>query len=431
MLRVLQVNKFLYAKGGCEQHMLTLAAALERRGHALQYFGTDDTRNSTPPNATVVVPATDYDATASLGKRLAQFGRMVHSRTARRKLADFLRRSPVQIAHLHNIYHQLSPSVLRALGAAGVPTLLTAHDYKLVCPSYSLHDGRQTCFACRGHRYWNVLRRRCSRRGVLGDIALTLEATTHRVLRLYERYLCHIVAPSRFLRDRLIEGGFGSDRVTVLQNAIEVGSFDANPTPGDFLLFVGRLSYEKGLGTLLAAARRMPDVPIRIVGDGPLRAEIEAQARDLNHVTFFGRQPHDSVRRLLRRCRAVLLPSDVPENCPVSLLEGFATAKPAIATRVGGVPELFESAPVGMLVAAGAVDELAHAMRQLWDDADLAWHCGSAARRMVEASHDLTDYVVRIESLYRRLANLPSDATVSERSGGDRAELDKSAPMHL
>ena len=405
-MRILFVNKYLYPKGGSETHLLGLANALHPRGHEIEFFGMEHPSIVTPPDRTTTVPLTDYRELSGWHARLGAFGDMLFSTAAYRRLREHLSRSRPDVAHLHNIYHQLSPSVLVALREAGVPCVLTAHDYKLVCPSYSLHDGESQCFACRGHRYWNVLRRGCSRQGLAGDLALTLEAVLHHFLRVYERHLDTIIAPSRFLRDRLVEGGFDVARVQVMPNAISVSEYESHSEPGDYLLFVGRLSYEKGLPTLLAAARQLPGVPLWLVGDGPLRAELERQAAGLRNVRFLGSQPHTEVRRLLQGCRAVVLASVVPENCPLSLLEAFATGKPAIATRVGGVPELFEPEPTGLTVPPGDPDALAAAMRQLWEDPDLCWHCGVQARQLAESRHDMVNYIDQLEDIYRSLADV-------------------------
>jgi glycosyltransferase involved in cell wall biosynthesis len=396
-------NKFLYPKGGSESHLLGLADALGRRGHDITFFGMQDPRNVTPPDRTTTVPATDYDS-RGLIPRVRQFGRMLFSTAAYRSVRQCVERSRPEIAHLHNIYHQLSPSVLVALRRRGVPCVLTAHDYKLVCPSYSLHDGQSQCFACRDHRYWNVLARACSRRGVAGDVALAVEAYAHHFFRVYRRCVDGVIAPSRFLRDRLVEGGYAADRVVLLPNAIAVREFSPNPEPGDYMLFVGRLSYEKGLPTLVDAARQARDVPLWIVGDGPLRHELERQAADAPHVRFLGSRPSAEVRELMRGCRAVVLASVVPENCPLSVLEAFATAKPVIATEVGGVPELFSGGAHGLTVPPGDADSLAAALRQFWSDPDLCCHCGVEARRRAEADHDLEDYVTRIEVIYATVA---------------------------
>lgn len=418
-MRVLFANKFLYPRGGSETHLLGLADALGGRGHEITFFGTHDERNVTPSDRTTTVPATDY-AVRGVISRLRQFGRMLFSATAYRCVHDLVARSRPHVAHLHNIYHQLSPSVLVALRRSGVPCVLTAHDYKLVCPSYSLHDGRSECFACRGHRYWNLLARGCSRRGVAGDVALAVEAYAHHFFRVYQRCLDAVIAPSRFLRDRLVEGGYDADRVVVLPNAIGVREFRPRPEPGDYMLCVGRLSYEKGLPTLVDAAKQARDVPLWLVGDGPLRGELERRAADAPHVRFLGARPASGVRELMRGCRAVVLASAVPENCPLSLLEAFASAKPVIATQVGGVPELFSGGAHGLTVPPGDADSLAAAMHQLWNDPDLCYHCGVEARRRAEADHDIEDYVTRIEAIYAAVA-----AAASSDGDDGRFEFDR------
>ena len=403
-MNILFVNKYLYPKGGSETHLLELASALDSAGHAVEFFGMEHPDNATPPHRTTTVPYLEYGGVTNWWARTRALGGMLFSTVAHRRMKEHLGQSRPDVAHLHNIYHQLSPSVLVALQEAGVPRVLTAHDYKLVCPSYSLHDGRSQCFACQGNRYWNLLARGCSRQGLGGSMALMVEAFVHHFFRVYERLLDRVIAPSRFLRDRLVEGGFSPARIQVLPNAIAIDQYEPRPEPGEYLLFVGRLSYEKGLPTLLAAARQVPHVPLWLVGDGPLRTELQHQAAGLPHVRFLGAQSREEVKKLLRGCRALVLASVAPENCPVSVLEAFATAKPVIATQVGGMPELFEGEPAGITVPPGDPDALAAAIRQLWDDPDLCWHCGVGARSRAEARHDLGEYVRRIEAVFRSVS---------------------------
>jgi glycosyltransferase involved in cell wall biosynthesis len=416
-VRILFVNKYLYPKGGSETHLLGLAGGLTQLGHQCSFFGMEHAENVTPSGCTVTVPFTDYRALAGWKARIETFAGMLFSLPAYQRLRDHLARCHADVAHLHNVYHQLSPSVLVALGEAGIPCVLTAHDYKLVCPSYALHDGISECFACRGHKYWKVLRRGCSRRGLAGDVVLTVEAYVHHFARFYERYLARIVAPSRFLADRLVEGGFSRGRVRVIPNAVSVSDYVASPAAGDYFLFVGRLSHEKGIATLLAAARHIPGIPIWLVGDGPLRADLEQQAAGLGNVRFLGSQSQSEVQRLLRTCRAAVLPSHVPENCPLSLLEAFATSKPAIATRVGGIPELVVDGQTGIVVPPGDAEALARAMRHLWEQPEQCRRLGVQARRRAERQYDQGAYIAELLGVYDAVRrHTPGAGKTSNRS---------------
>lgn len=413
-MQILFVNKYLYPKGGSETHLLGLADALSGCGHTIEFFGTEHAENVTPPEQTTTVPRTDYGEISAWSEKLYALRDILFSRPAYDRMRNHLTRSRPEIAHVHNIYHQISPSVLAALHQAQVPCVMTAHDYKLVCPSYSMHDGDSACFACCGHRYWNVLVRGCSRKGRTGDLALAVEAYVHHFFRVYERYLDLIITPSRFLRDRLVEGGYAPGMIHVLPNAVNVAAYKARPKPGGYLLFVGRLSYEKGLDTLIEAARRVPDVPLWIVGDGPLRALLEQQATGLPSLRFLGRQTPQVVKSLLEDCRSLVLPSSVPENCPLSVLEAFASGKPVIATRVGGVPELFEDA-TGAIVSPNDPESLACAMQQFWRDSDLCHDYGVQARRRAETHHDVRVYASTLEAIYESLTATAPSAPVSAK----------------
>ena len=421
-MRILLLNKFLYPKGGSETHLLALASSLSQQGHQVEFFGMDHPENITRPEDTTAVPRTDYEQLGGIRERIKALGTMLFSGAAYRGLAEHLRRTRPDVAHAHNIYHQLSVSVLLALRRAGLPVVLTAHDYKLICPSYSLYDGQAGCFQCRGHRYWQVLATGCSRHGTAAGMALMLEAYVHHFLRLYEQLLDTIVSPSTYLRDRLVEGGFAPNKIRVLPNAVQLDRYPVKFASGDYLLCVGRLSYEKGLPTLIQAARSVPQIPIVFAGDGPLRNWLNREASSLPNVRVLGSVPRNELIELLRNARAIVLASQVPENCPMSVLEAFAVGKPVIATRVGGVPELVQTGVTGILTEPGDSQGLAGAMLGLWSDPGLCRDLGIQARRRAEERHDLRAYTAEMIRIYRALVGTSNghDGTVACAPTSDR-----------
>jgi glycosyltransferase involved in cell wall biosynthesis len=417
-VRILFVNKFLYAKGGAETHMLALARVLQSLGHELHFFGVRTERVETPPEQTTLVEAGDYRNPGGPLRRAAIVLEVLFGPAAERGLGRALRRFRPHLVHLHNVYHQISPFALRAVRAAGVPAILTAHDSKLVCPAYSLYDGRSFCFNCRKHAFWNILLKRCSGKGRSGDWLLTAEAYLHHLLRLYERHIDWIVSPSRFLADRLLEGGWPRQRLSVLHNALDLRVYRPQFHPGEYMLLAGRLCHGKGVAILIEAARLVPDVPVVIAGDGPLRGQLQAATSSLPNLRWVGYQPQEALLATLAGARALILPSLWPENCPVSVLEAYALGKPVIASVTGGTPELVNDGQTGLLIPPGSVYELAEAMATLWADPNRAERMGRRARAEAERRFDLRDYVDAITQLYRRLAR-PGDVRIgaAERHG--------------
>jgi len=417
IVRILYVNKYLYGKGGAETHMLALARAVESLGHEVHFFGVRTERIETPPERTTLIDAADYRNPGGLLRRAAIGVEVLFGPHAERALSRLLRRFRPHLVHLHNVYHQISPFALRAIRAAGVPVTLTAHDSKLACPSYSLYDGRRACFACRRHQFWNIVLRRCSRKGRAGDWLLMLEAYLHHSLRVYERSIDLIVSPSRFLADRLIESGWPRQRIYLLHNALDLSLYRPRFVPGEYMLMAGRLSREKGITTLIQAARLVPDVPVVVAGDGPDRGELHEAARTLPNLRWVGHLAPERLREAMAAARAMVLPSITPENCPVSALESLALGKPLIASRSGGTAELVRHGETGLLVPPGSAYELADAMATLWADPQTAQRMGRRARADAERRFDLKRYVGSIVRIYQRLAGLsPADGDRGGRS---------------
>jgi len=404
-MRILMVNKYLYLKGGAEAHMLQIGRQLQQAGHTLSYFGMDSAEHPVAVPTAGTVPEVDYEHIAHWHERGKAVLDSIYSSAAYQRIRRAVRRHGPHLAHAHNIYHQLSPSVLVALKREGMPTLMTAHDYKLICPTYLMLSPDGYCFRCRTGRYREILRTGCARHGRAAAVAHMAEAYLHRAWQIYSRHLDRVIAPSRFLRDRLVEAGWPEQDIRVLPNPIDLDRFSPAYGPGDYLLFVGRLSPEKGLPTLLEAAAQIPEVPLWIAGDGPERERLEQEARDrgLDKVRFLGQVPQRRVVELLRGCRALLLPSRSPENCPLSVLEAFACGKPAVGSRLGGVPELIEPAEAGWTAQPDDPDAWSDAMAVAWQDPDACIERGRAGRRWVESHHDLDAYCRRLEGIYREL----------------------------
>jgi len=386
--RVLMVNKFLYEKGGAEFYMYRLAALLEQRGSSVRYFGMRSSKNLPSPTERFYVSEVDFEHPDTVRERVRAAGRAVYSTQARSRLGSLLAAEPrFDVAHLHNVYHQLSPSLLAPLRAAGVPVVMTVHDYKLVCPVYTLTSHGQMCERCVGGHFHNAVRLRCNRGSLAGSALVAGETWLHRRLRLWERGIDLFITPSEYLRDKLVEGGYPPGRVVAIPNFVDPAEFTASDQPGRHMLYLGRLSHEKGVETLIEAAAGS-DLRVLIAGDGPQRAALEQQAARLRApVEFLGHTGGQQLRDLITGARAIVVPSRWPENCPLVVLEAMASARPLVASRVGGIPELARDGEEALLVPPGDVAALRSALVRLHDDAGLALTLGRAGRERAESRY--------------------------------------------
>jgi glycosyltransferase involved in cell wall biosynthesis len=408
-MRILHVNKFLYRRGGAEAYMLDLAALQRARGDEVELFGMRFPENEPARYERWFPERVDFDPPpASLEGKVRGVGRMIWSTSAARGMRAVLRDFRPDLVHLHNIYHQLSPSILRPIREAGVPAVMTLHDYKLACPTYRFLDHDRICEACVPRRFWNAPLRRCNRGSLAASAAVGLELGLHTLIRAYapvHRFAC----PSRFLEAKMRAARVFPDRLRWVPNFVHVERIRPKDRPGGGVLYAGRLSREKGVDLLLAAAAARPALRIEIAGDGPERGALERMAAELGlgeRVRFHGRLDPEGLDELRRGCAVAALPSRWHENMPLVLLEAFAAGLPVVATSLGGLPELIEPGTDGICVPPEDPAALGAALETLVRDPERALEMGSAARTKAEERFAPAVHLERLDAVYGEAAEV-------------------------
>jgi glycosyltransferase involved in cell wall biosynthesis len=271
---------------------------------------------------------------------------------------------------------------------------------------YTLTSHGEICERCVGGHFQNAVRLRCNRGSLAGSVLVAGETWLHRSLRLWEHGVDVFVTPSSYLRDKLIAGGYPAERVVAVPNFVDPDRFRAHPEPGGYFLYLGRLSHEKGVETLIEAVAGTT-LELRIAGEGPEREQLEAMAAQTGaRVEFVGHRSGDDLERLVSGARAVVVPSRWPENCPLVVLEAMAAAKPLIASMVGGIPELARDGEEALLVPHGEVEPLRQAMLRLAGSDELAAALGGAGRGRVEALYGPAQHLESVAGAYRQATRL-------------------------
>jgi glycosyltransferase involved in cell wall biosynthesis len=397
---LLSINKFHFRKGGADVLYLEHAELFARAGWQTRFFSTRQPENLPCADAGFFADGIDFGhGRPTIGQALS----VVWSRGARNRLRSLLDKAPVDIAHVHNIYHHLSPSVLVELKARGIPVVLTAHDLKLICPNYRMLDRDGICERCKGGRLWNPILRRCHQNSLAASTLIAVESALHQSLGLYRRFVDRVVTPSRFYRDKLIEWGWPAEKLVHVPNFV-LQRTAVPQAPGPTLLYFGRLAPEKGVATLVRAAA-MAGVPVEICGDGPLDGELKTLAASLAApVTFHGPCDSQEISRRIAAARAAILPSGWYENGPLAAIEAFEAGRPLIGARIGGITELVVEGVTGWSFESGSVTDLARALRLAHDasDADLK-RMADACRARFAAEHSESVYRSRIAAIYDAL----------------------------
>jgi glycosyltransferase involved in cell wall biosynthesis len=378
-VRILLVNKFFYPNAGAETVFFGTRGLLQEAGHEVIDFAMQSERNLDSPYSRWFAPERNYDRQGSPLRQASDAAASIYSVAARRAIRDLITSHRPDVAHLHNIYHQLSLSIVDELSAAGVPTVLTLHDYKPVCPSYVLYTEKSPCRRCVKGSVVNSAVHRCVKGSLPASATAAIEAGVARARGTY-RQIDRFIAPSQFMANVMTEGGFDSKSLRVIPNFLQ-----AEPTlPGteaslrNGFLFVGRLEEVKGIRLLLESWRLgPPDVQLRILGTGPLQGLVEKEAEASPNISYLGFQPEARVRSELDSALALLVPSLWEENCPMAILEARERNCAVIGADRGGIPELIEDGVDGLLFEAGDAGALSNAVLHLAADPSQATAMGT------------------------------------------------------
>jgi glycosyltransferase involved in cell wall biosynthesis len=387
--------------------MLDEAAELGLRGHEVIPFAArhpDNLETPWKPYFPEFRETADLGASMPLGTRVSTAIRLIRNGEAEASFARLLDDAKPDVIHLHNTVRQLSPAVLRAASRRGVPVVMTQHDYSLICPQGQLFKGEQgpcTSPNCVRGNPLPAIAYRCIRRRILPSFVAATEYGIHRGSKAYSANVQLLLAPSHFVERSLIVGGFPRSKVRYLPNGMAPGA-EPPPVPqsGGHVLFAGRLAREKGLDVLMDAARAMPEVPVVIAGDGPIRQSLEAVAPA--SVTFVGQRTADELQSLRAEAVAILSPSSWYENAPITVLEAMRDGRPVIVSSLGGQPELVEEG-AGLAVRPRDAGALVSAIRRVWGDRSLASEMGRASRRRLLALYTLDRHVTELEGIYREV----------------------------
>lgn len=365
-MRILQVNKFFDRRGGAETYLHAVSEKLRERGHEVHAFSTRWDTNVASSDRPYFVKRYAFDRKEGFTKDAKKSMAFLWNRESAQSLKRMIRDIQPDAVHLHNIYHQLSSSILPVIRRAGISCVQTLHDYKLACPNYRMFTEGFPCERCKGGKYYEAVKHQCLFSGYAPNVLAAAEMTMTKLFQLYERTVNTFLCPSRFMEQKMMEWGIASDKLSYLPNPIALPS-DPHPSCRGAYVYIGRLYPEKGVDVLIRALAHVPNAQLEILGEGPERARLEVLAEEVApaRVSFLGFQTAEMVQAHRITARAVVVPSVWYENAPLSVLEALADGVPVIASDIGGLPELIGDEERGLLVKPGSVEAWIRALRRM------------------------------------------------------------------
>lgn len=362
--KVLLVHNRYRARGGEDVVFESEARLLEQRGHRV---------------TTLVVDNADIPSSPTPDQRLRLALGTIWSRSSAAAVGDVVRRVRPDVVHVHNTLPLLSPSIYEAVTAEGIPVVQTLHNFRLICPVATLFRNGKPCHDCVGRKVpWPSVVHACYR-GSHSESAVVAAMLAFHNARGTWHHVSAFIALTESGRRTFIEGGLPPERIFVKPNFIEPDP-GSHMSTGSGFLFVGRLTPEKGIGTLLGAWEVLPnDVTLTIVGDGPLRGEVEAAAQRDN-VSYLGALDREAVLGAMRSAAALIVPSVWYEGAPLNIIEAFACGLPVIGSRLGAIEEAVEPGRNGLLFEPGDAASLAAEVLSLSENAPQNRQMSKAAR---------------------------------------------------
>lgn len=406
-MRILYCNKYNFAFSGTEVYLFDVMELMRAQGHQVALFSMADARGKATEYDRHFVPHVEFkNSHAGLLERGKLAAHAIYSADARERLQRVILEFRPDVAHVRNIYHHLSPSVLWELKAQAVPMVYHLNDFKLICPSYNMVSHGHACERCSGGHFWRAATEGCYQGPFGSGVVLAAEAYFHRWLRTYEKCVDRFLAPSQFVKDKLVENGWSAGKIDVLSHFQRLAE-KAPPLAGAHasVLYFGRLSQEKGIADLLHAMQLVPHIRLQIAGDGPQRPELEelAATLGLTNVEFLGHVAGTELDRAVASASFTVLPSRAYETLGKTILESYAQGRPVVASDLGSRRELVKEGKTGLLFPSGDVPQLAGAISFLHEHPALAAEMGASGREMVREHHSPDAHYLALNQLYAQM----------------------------
>ncbi len=404
--RILLVNKFYYNRGGDCIVMMNTEKLLRDNGYDVGVYAMHYSENDQSPWSRYF--ASEVNFGGDMSAKIKGLKRTLGMGDIKASFAKILKDFNPDVVHLHNIHSYLSPALAEIAHKQGKKVVWTMHDYKLLCPAYSCLRNEQTCELC-FHDKSPVIKHRCMKGSLAGSAIAWLEAQKWNKKRL-QQSTHTFICPSQFMAQKMTEGGFEPSQLEVLCNFVDPNklalykTLDTH-TRQDYYCYVGRLSPEKGVETMLKAAAHSQH-KFQVAGDGPLASKLQAQYAHCNNIKFLGRLNAQEVSHLLANARFSVIASECYENNPLGVIESLCAGTPVVGANKGGIPELINSHN-GIIFTAGNSQMLARCIEQAWNK---PWNYNSIKQEAFKAFSPET-HLNKLECIYQSQAMLHPPAS--------------------
>lgn len=388
---ILNISQKDIISGGSDIYWKGLGQLLERNGHQVKYFSCSNSDPSLPSLIDFKNPG------------VKQALKHIYNTEAKKKILPYI--ESIDIAHLHIYYGMLTSSILTSLKKQGIPTVQTLHEYKLVCPIYTMERNGNVCFDCKNNNFYNAIKNKCKKNSLPRSVLSSIESYASLALGS-QSLIQKFITVSDFQKNMIIQMGFPEEKLETVHNFIDHTEYDPKPFSGDFLLYFGRIEKVKGIETLLHATKLVlskSDIKLVIAGTGSYLPSAIKLAEELgisDKISFLGHCNKTTINELLGKCFATVTPSIWAETFGLTLIESLCMERPVIASNIGGMTEILEEGKTGLFVKPGSVSDLAEKISFLYKNPSTCIRLGNAGRDSVIKKFSPQHHYQRVNEIY-------------------------------
>ncbi len=411
-MNILMVNWSWYPSGGDWTAVENLSQVYQLKGHKIIPFSMVDKRNYITPYDKYFVSNIDYrilNRQKSISNGIKVLKRSIYSAESRLKLKQLLDEVKIDIAHLHNLGPQLTPSILPVLKERKIPIIWTLHDYGMLCPATSFVSKDEICERCKNGKFFYCFFRKCKKNSFQASFVAALRSYILKFLDI-QKYVDVFICPSKFLQSKFIEFGFDRERFEQLYNpydidrlskysGISLGNYD------DYILYVGRIEKIKGIMTLIKALSDLKEIQLLVVGSGEKEEEYKKYVIEngFENIHFLGHLEKEKVIYLIKRSLFTVCPSEWYENLPYSIVEAMLLGKPVVGSKIGGIPELVIDGLTGFTFVPGDAVSLKNKITDLLSDRKKCEILGNEAQKHVAELVNIETHYKKMEIIFQKI----------------------------
>ena len=407
-MKILLVNYRYFISGGPEKYMFNIKKMLEENGHEVIPFSIHSNKNvETKYSQYFVEPiggrdATYFDEVKKTPKSIIQLlTRSIYSVEVEKSIKRIIKETQPDLVYVIHFVNKLSPSVLVGAKKMNVPVVMRLSDYFLLCPRFDFLSNQKVCEDCLKRGYISCIKKKCVKNSLFASVIRVFSMKVHKFMNVYKK-VDVFITPSQYLKNKLLNNGFEKHNIKCIPTFTELPKETPKQILGDYGLYFGRISEEKGVETVIKAYEKLPEYNVKIMGDDSTDEAIKLkkyiEEKEIKNVEFVGFKKGEELEEIIKKSRFTMIPSIWYDNLPNTALESFKYKKPVIASNIGSLPELVIDNENGFLFEPKNYEELANIVKKFDDD--------EIAKKMGEKSWELLNTKFLPEKHYEELLNV-------------------------